>query len=383
MGLYQGNAANYPVQLTIPADNKERSALSVNIVFEGLADRTEWLKAALNALPDDPNTWTALQTFTKGIVVTNSTTNPGAIITGGPSREGLVVTGGTGDEDAIKAYGTGDGGGGYFTSLGGGVAITAIGGPGGGTAAVIQGGPGAYGLYLTGTGAVAARVLSDDDRAGEFISGSNTEPALYAENTDPGPGGAIEAKSDGNNSTLVVQQDGSGYAAHIKKTASGGVSTMYVENDNATAAIEVNQVAGYSKPAIKVNEGAIVLGGVEPGPTQNLGQDNALIGPLICKAWGTITVTGTGASATFSIDGGINVASATLDGTTGVDVAFARDVIANYTIAYEKTALNSMPYTVNRGASGFLARFAEGQPEANADIRTGTRTLSFQVMARQ
>ncbi len=45
MPQFSGNPANYPLNYTIPADNTQRSALSVNVAFQALGDRTAYLKA--------------------------------------------------------------------------------------------------------------------------------------------------------------------------------------------------------------------------------------------------------------------------------------------------------------------------------------------------
>lgn len=45
MTQYAGNAASFPVDFTIVADNTDRTAVSVNVATEALGDRTAWLKA--------------------------------------------------------------------------------------------------------------------------------------------------------------------------------------------------------------------------------------------------------------------------------------------------------------------------------------------------
>src|SRR6185295_8620622 len=67
--LEPGDPTNYPTNVTLPDDGDARSASSVNVPFEGLLDRTAFLKAKVFAINGEasvlsysstsPTTWTA------------------------------------------------------------------------------------------------------------------------------------------------------------------------------------------------------------------------------------------------------------------------------------------------------------------------------------
>jgi hypothetical protein len=61
--LYDGDPTNFPTSLTLPDDGDQRDAASVNVPFEGLADRTAFLYSnkgfdqSANSGGDDPDAW--------------------------------------------------------------------------------------------------------------------------------------------------------------------------------------------------------------------------------------------------------------------------------------------------------------------------------------
>lgn len=332
----------------------------------------EWL----NDLAHQAVVWTNVHTFQKGVVVTNSSTAVGLHATGGAARSGVEAHAGTGDADGLKAYGSGSGNGAFIqggSDSGPGLYVSA--GGSGGTGAVIYATGAAYGAYIQSPSGTAVHAQT-----------GGAEPALVAVSTlVGGTGGAVKGTSNGNNSTANFEQLGEGYALFVKKTTAGGVATVYVENNNSTACISLNQTFGFTRPALLITNGCIVLSGTQPAKNADPGQDNALHATNIAKAWGSVTVIGLGSgNATLVLEGGYNVASLTLDGSTGVWVHFARDMsAASYAAPLERNALGCFPYVLSRMVDKFLVRFEESG--LNANITTGgeTRTFGFVVHGRQ
>jgi hypothetical protein len=328
-------------------------------------------------------TWTMLETFTKGVTITNSTAAIGLSVTGGANRDGIHAFGGAGgDKSAIIGEGSGEGYGGQF-----------LGGPGGGPGALIKGGPGGTGALIEATGgAYGAYISSDTGTAINALAGGN-DVAFKATNSNVGgTGGAIEAVSNGNNSTIEVTQNGDGYALFATKPSNSGTSTAYLSHTatssgSTSAALEVNQGFSVANVAIKVNQGSLTFSGTQPIKTANPGQDNALHGANISKAWGSITVEGLGGGAvTITLEDGYNVATVTLDGTSGLQVNFARGMLNDkYAAIPSKEAAIPNPYVhpSTKTTAHFIIRFEEGGAVANITTLGEIRTVSFDVQARQ
>lgn len=265
----------------------------------------------------------AYQPFTRGVTVTNSTSNAaGTTSTGNGTGAGMVATGGA----------TGNGG--TFTggaTSGAGVVATGTGGGNGGT--------------LTGQGAGAGA---------RGVGGAT------------GPGGSFTGGAAGDGVRAV-----GGGTANSGIYATGGAAGVggYLEAGTASTATDPTL-------AVTLKSGHLLIDATAPNANEALA--NTLTPLNIPKAWAKVTTTG-GTSSAATVNAGFNVSSASVSGAT-LTVTLASGVDATSAALGTPDQLNPMyVFCSVATATTVTCRSVDFGTGSVYDLQAGT-TRAFSVL---
>lgn len=295
----------------------------VNWIFYTIYTWVLWLQS----LTDQALSWTNIQTFLKGIVVTQSTANGhGVQSDGNGSGVGGYFTGG--NSDAVGCVGRGapghNGDGGLFFSSGVGKGLRCNGGS-----------SSAGGEALLATGALlgtAVHSIACVDGYSLLVEQTTTGGLHYDK-----PAARIVAQSVCLALEVIGGSDAGHAATFLSGTDAQGAVDIGTVGSDPIYGLRVS-CSGSNGSAIEVGAGHLRCTGTPPGVSVDVGRNNVLHADLIPKAWGYIKISGPTAggypNSTNLTFAGTNIASVVYTNNQAILVTLVRGLTnTNYAVA--------------------------------------------------